>query len=141
MDDFNYWAKFLSGICLGFGGKLDNKPCSRPWKIHDLFVKFSRFSSVFGNVSFCHTLREANFMVDSLAKQGVNRMEEHMAWIWDFWVHRIHEFLACIWCCYGYILSVVCGIFISYWRLDDKNLNLLASILWLLLKSCCWWLD
>ena len=51
------------------------------------------------------------------------------------------SFLACIWCCYGYILSVVCRIFISYWRLDDKNLNLLASILWLLLKSCCWWLD
>ncbi|KAJ6885402.1 hypothetical protein NC651_026124 [Populus alba x Populus x berolinensis] len=35
-------------------------PCSRPWKFHELFVKVSRFSSGLGNISFCHTFREAN---------------------------------------------------------------------------------
>ena len=37
-----------------------NNPCSRPWKFHELFVKFSRFSSGLGNISFCHTFREAS---------------------------------------------------------------------------------
>ena len=37
-----------------------NNPCSRPWKFHELFVKVSRFSSGLGNISFCHTFREAN---------------------------------------------------------------------------------
>ncbi|KAJ6871834.1 hypothetical protein NC651_031033 [Populus alba x Populus x berolinensis] len=37
-----------------------NNPCSVPWKFHELFVKVSRFSSGLGNISFCHTFREAN---------------------------------------------------------------------------------
>ncbi|KAG6752314.1 hypothetical protein POTOM_044538 [Populus tomentosa] len=59
------------------GGDKDSKEAELLAVVKDIEL----FSSVFGHFSFCHNLREANFMADSLAKQGVNRMEEHMAWI------------------------------------------------------------
>lgn len=45
------------------------KPCNRPWFYHELFILASQFSSAMGSVFFFHTKREADHMVDHLAKQ------------------------------------------------------------------------
>jgi ribonuclease HI len=52
-----------------------------PWKYHNLFICAFRYADLLGSVSYCHVLREANHMVDNLAKQGVNRVSEFLAWI------------------------------------------------------------
>lgn len=41
-----------------------SNPRSRPWKFHEFVALVARSSSGLGNVSFCHTLREANSMAD-----------------------------------------------------------------------------
>jgi len=57
-----------------------NKHHFMPWKYHDLFICAFRYADLLGSVSYCHVLREANHMVDNLAK-GVNRVSEFLAWI------------------------------------------------------------
>lgn len=48
-----------------------------PWKFHFLLQEIKAFSS--DEVSFTHVFRKANFMADSLAKQGVDRTTSLLA--------------------------------------------------------------
>jgi len=60
------------------------KPCNRPWYYiyHELFILASQLSSAMGSVFFFHTRMEANHMTDHLAKQGVSRNGESVAWLY-----------------------------------------------------------
>jgi hypothetical protein len=58
-----------------------SKPTFRPSYFHELFILSARFSSTLGAVFFSHVLGEANHFANGLAKQGVSRVEEFIAWI------------------------------------------------------------
>jgi len=54
--------------------------CRVSWIDHCLFNFASRFSSALVSVKSSHVPREGNFMADALAKQGVKRICELVAW-------------------------------------------------------------
>ena len=54
--------------------------CRVSWIDHCLFKFASRFSSALVSVKSSHVPREGNFMADALAKQGVKRICELVAW-------------------------------------------------------------
>ena len=58
-----------------------NNPRSRPWKHHNLFSLVNRLKAYFGSITFSHIFRESNCMADGLAKQGVRRSSEFVAWL------------------------------------------------------------
>jgi len=58
-----------------------NKPHSRPWKHHNLFSSVNRLKAYFGSIIFSHIFRESNCVVDCMAKQGVQRSSEFVAWL------------------------------------------------------------
>jgi ribonuclease HI len=58
-----------------------NNPHNRPWLHHKLFSLVERLASCFGSITFTHSYRESNHMADHLAKQGVRRTSEFVAWI------------------------------------------------------------
>ena len=58
-----------------------NNPLSRPYKHHNLFSFVNRLKAYFGSITFSHIFRESNCMADYLAKQGVRRSSEFVAWL------------------------------------------------------------
>jgi ribonuclease HI len=58
-----------------------NNPRNRPWLHHKLFSSFKRLVSRFGSITFTHSYHESNHMADHLAKQGMRRTSEFVAWI------------------------------------------------------------
>jgi len=58
-----------------------NNPHNRPWLHHNLFSSIQRLASCFGSLTFTHSLREINHMADHMAKQGVFRNTEFVAWL------------------------------------------------------------
>jgi ribonuclease HI len=58
-----------------------NSPHNRPWRHHNLFSSIQRAASCFGSLTFTHSLRESNHMADHMAKQGVFRNTEFVAWL------------------------------------------------------------
>ena len=58
-----------------------NNPHNRPWLHHNLFSSIQRLASCFGSLTFTHSFRESNHMADHMAKQGVFRNTEFVAWL------------------------------------------------------------
>jgi len=58
-----------------------NKPHNRPWKHHNLFSSVNRLKAYFGSITFSHIFRESNCMTDCMAKQGVQRSSDFVAWL------------------------------------------------------------
>jgi ribonuclease HI len=58
-----------------------NKPHNRPWKHHNLFSSVNRLKAYFGSITFSHIFRESNCMADCMAKQGVQRSSDFVAWL------------------------------------------------------------
>ena len=58
-----------------------NNPLSHSWKHHNLFSFVNRLKAYFGSITFSHIFRESNCMANDLAKQGVRRPSEFVAWI------------------------------------------------------------
>lgn len=58
-----------------------NNPLSRHWKHHNLFSYVNRLKAYFVSITFSHIFRESNCMADGLAKQGVRRSSEFVAWL------------------------------------------------------------
>jgi ribonuclease HI len=58
-----------------------NNPRNRPWLHHKLFSSVKRLVSRFGSITFTHSYHESNHMAVHLAKQGVRRSSEFVAWI------------------------------------------------------------
>ncbi|XP_073261506.1 uncharacterized protein [Populus alba] len=56
-------------------------PLSRPWKHHNLFSYVNRLKAYFSSITFSHIFHESNSMADGLAKQGVRRSSEFVAWL------------------------------------------------------------
>jgi hypothetical protein len=59
-----------------------HKPHKRPWKHHNLFSYVNRVKAYFGSITFSHIFRESNCMANCMAKQGVQRSSEFVAWFW-----------------------------------------------------------
>lgn len=57
------------------------KSDSRPWKFSNLFNRLSNLLEIIGHVTFVYIFREANFFADSLAKLGVSRISNLIAWL------------------------------------------------------------
>jgi len=58
-----------------------NNPHNRPWIHHKLFSSTQRLASCFDSISYTHSYRESNHMADHLAKQGVHRISDFVAWL------------------------------------------------------------
>jgi len=58
-----------------------NNPRNGPWLHHKLFFSVKRLVSRVGSITFIHSYNESNHMADHLAKQGVRRTSEFVAWI------------------------------------------------------------
>jgi len=55
-------------------------PYNRPWMHHKLFSSVIRLTTYFGSITFTHVFRESNYMADFMAKQGVQRSSDFIAW-------------------------------------------------------------
>lgn len=51
------------------------------WTLDHVHSSIVNFSKVFPSHRFQHVLREINWIADSLAKQGVCRQEDFIAWL------------------------------------------------------------
>jgi len=58
-----------------------NNPHNRPWIHHKLFSSAQRLASCFDSITYTHSYRESNHMEDHLAKQGVHRISDFVAWL------------------------------------------------------------
>jgi len=61
-----------------------NNPHNRPWIHHKLFSLAQRLALCFDSITYTHSYRESNHMADHLAKQGVHRISDFVAWLWLF---------------------------------------------------------
>jgi hypothetical protein len=52
------------------------------FNIHKLFSSAQRLASCFDSITYTYSYRENNHMVDHLAKQGVHRISDFVAWLW-----------------------------------------------------------
>jgi ribonuclease HI len=57
-----------------------HKPHNYPWKHHNLFSYINRLNAYFGSITYSHIFRESNYMADCMAKQGVRRSSDFVAW-------------------------------------------------------------
>lgn len=58
-----------------------NNSYNRPWIHHKLFSSAQRLASCFDSITYSHSYRESNHMADHLAKQGVHRISDFVAWL------------------------------------------------------------
>nr|XP_034930821.1 uncharacterized protein LOC118061489 [Populus alba] len=54
---------------------------NRPWMHRDLFSTVQKLTSLFGSITFSHVYRESNSLADCMAKQGVHRSSDFIAWL------------------------------------------------------------
>ena len=57
-----------------------NNPHNRPWMHSDLFSTVQKLTRLFGSITFSHVYRESNSLADCMAKQGVRRSSDFIAW-------------------------------------------------------------
>jgi ribonuclease HI len=57
-----------------------HNPHNRPWMHHKLFSSVNGLNAYFGSITYTHVFRESNYMADYMAKQGVRRSSEFVAW-------------------------------------------------------------
>lgn len=55
-------------------------PHNKPWMRHKLFSSVNKLNAYFGSITYTHVFLESNYMVDYMAKQGVQRSSEFVAW-------------------------------------------------------------
>ena len=60
---------------------VSNSEVNYPWEFHYVQSLIDNLKATLHNVSFVHTMRENNFMADTLAKQGVYRDCDFIAWL------------------------------------------------------------
>ena len=60
---------------------INNSAKTLPWKLHNELCLIDNLKAGFPLISFVHTLRENNSMADTLAKQGVFRDRDFIAWM------------------------------------------------------------
>jgi ribonuclease HI len=56
---------------------------NRPWIHRELFSTVQRLNRFFGSITFSHVYRESNSLADCMAKQGVRRSSDFIAWFWS----------------------------------------------------------
>jgi hypothetical protein len=57
---------------------------NRPWMHRELFSTVQRLTRFFGSITFSHmSYRESNSLADCMAKQGVRRSNDFIAWFWS----------------------------------------------------------
>jgi len=59
-----------------------NNPHNRHWIHHKLFSSAQRLASCFDSITYTRSYWESNHMADHLAKQGVHRISDFIAWLW-----------------------------------------------------------
>ena len=57
-----------------------HNPENRPWMHKELFSTVQRLTRLFGSITFSHVSRESNSLADCMAKQGVRRSSDFIAW-------------------------------------------------------------
>lgn len=57
-----------------------HNPHNRPWMHSDLFSTVQKLTRLFGSITFSHVYRESNSLADCMAKQGVRRSSDFIAW-------------------------------------------------------------
>ena len=60
---------------------VNQSPDDWPWTMHNELCLIKNLKATFPLISFAHTLRENNFMADSVTKQGVHRDCDFVAWM------------------------------------------------------------
>uniref|UniRef100_A0A2C9WFP6 RNase H type-1 domain-containing protein n=1 Tax=Manihot esculenta TaxID=3983 RepID=A0A2C9WFP6_MANES len=60
---------------------ITSSPNNRPWRLQLVFNTIDNLRMKIGNVSFHDVFRDRNHVVDQLAKQGVSRNSDFVAWI------------------------------------------------------------
>ena len=58
-----------------------NNVLDSPWKYNNLFNKLQNLCLGLGKISFVHIFREANHFADFVAKTGVHRTSDLVAWL------------------------------------------------------------
>jgi len=53
---------------------------NRPWMHRELFSTVQRLTRFFSSITFSHVYRESNSLADCMAKQGVRRSSDFIAW-------------------------------------------------------------
>jgi ribonuclease HI len=54
---------------------------NRPWIHHKLFSSAQRLASGFDSITYTYSYQKSNHMADHLAKQGVHRISDFVAWL------------------------------------------------------------
>jgi hypothetical protein len=103
--------------------------CRVSWIDHCLFNFASRFSSALVSVKSSHVPREGNFMADALAKQGVKRICELVAWLWYLILPRLFESICDL---NGNLVSLTS----SKFRSTNSFFQIKFVLLWLSWKLC-----
>ena len=57
-----------------------HNPHNRPWMHQELFSIVQRLTRFFGLITFAHVYRESSNMADCMAKQGVRKSSDFIAW-------------------------------------------------------------
>lgn len=60
---------------------VNQKLDSFPWKLHNELCRIENLMALFQHISVIHSIRENNFMADALAKQGLHRDRDFVAWL------------------------------------------------------------
>jgi len=86
-----------------------HNPHNRQWMHHKLFSSVNGLNAYFGSITYTHVFRESNYMADYMAKQGVRRSSEFVAW---FWI--IHQ--SCGSSCVFYVVMLVRIWLVDLWE-------------------------